>query len=102
MKLPRSLARPFQAGNDVDHRVRRVRQPGRQARLQGLALYIRGRSIASTDTALLLGEPIIRYRFPVGGLLVFLAADIVWRTAQFALKLRPSLGFSLTSYRKDS
>ena len=49
-----------------------------------------------------LGEPIIRYRFPVGGLLVFLAAGIVRRTAQFALKLRPSLGFSLTSYRKDS
>jgi hypothetical protein len=49
-----------------------------------------------------LGEPIIRYRFPVGGLLVFLAADIVWRTAQFQRELRPSLGFSLTSYRKDS
>ena len=38
-----------------------------------------------------LGEPIIRYRFPVGGLLVFLAADIVWRTAQSALKLPPRL-----------
>ncbi len=33
-----------------------------------------------------LGEPIIRYRFPVGGLLAFLASDLVWRTAQFALK----------------
>jgi hypothetical protein len=55
-----------------------------------------------------LGEPIIRYRFPVGGLLVFPAADIVWRTAQSALKLPPQagvlarLGFSLTSCRKDS
>jgi len=102
MKLPRSLARPFQAGHDVDHRVRRVRQPGRQVRLQGLALYIRAAALLLPMLPYVLGEPTIRYRFPVGGLLVFLAADIVWRTAQFALKLRPSLGFSLTSYRKDS
>lgn len=29
----------------------------------------------------ILGAPIVRYRFPIGGLLVFLAADLVWRTA---------------------
>jgi hypothetical protein len=34
-------------------------------------------------------QPIIRYRYPIGALLVFLAADMVWRTSAFLLK-RPS------------
>jgi hypothetical protein len=34
-------------------------------------------------------EPWIRYRYPIGGILVFLATDLVWRIAQFALR-RPS------------
>jgi hypothetical protein len=37
-----------------------------------------------------LGAPIVRYRFPVGGLLVFLAADLFWRMAPTASGL-PSL-----------
>jgi hypothetical protein len=34
-------------------------------------------------------QPIIRYRYPIGTLLVFLAADMVWRTSALLLK-RPS------------
>ncbi len=34
-------------------------------------------------------EPWIRYRYPIGGILVFLATDLVWRIALFALR-RPS------------
>jgi hypothetical protein len=37
----------------------------------------------------ILGEPVLRYRYPIGGVLVFLAADMVWRTMQAASK-RPS------------
>jgi hypothetical protein len=33
-----------------------------------------------------LGQPVLRYRYPVEGLLVFLAADMTWRTTKSALK----------------
>jgi hypothetical protein len=34
----------------------------------------------------ILGEPVLRYRYPIGGVLVFLTADMVWRTMQAASK----------------
>jgi hypothetical protein len=39
-------------------------------------------------------EPWVRYRYPIGGILVFLAADLVWRMAQPALKRPSRLPFS--------
>jgi hypothetical protein len=33
-----------------------------------------------------LAQPILRYRYPVGGFLVFLAADMVWRTSRSVLE----------------
>ena len=33
-----------------------------------------------------LAQPILRYRYPVGGLLVFLAADMAWRMTRSVLK----------------
>ncbi len=32
-----------------------------------------------------LGQPVVRYRYPVGGLLVFLAADMTWRASKSLL-----------------
>lgn len=97
-----------QAGHDVDHRVRRVRQPGRQTRLQGLALYIRGRSIASTDAALRPRRadhslPLPGWRaagFPRCGHRLAYGAVRVETAPQAGVLARRS--FSLTSYQMDS
>ena len=33
-------------------------------------------------------DPWVRYRYPVGGILVFLAADLIWRLAQSVVRRR--------------
>lgn len=43
-------------------------------------------------------EPVVRYHYPIGGLLVFLAADLVWRAALSALKRAPERRFSRASF----
>jgi hypothetical protein len=46
-------------------------------------------------------EPVVRYRYPIGGLLVFLAADLAWRAAGAALKRTPEQRFSRASFLAD-
>jgi hypothetical protein len=41
--------------------------------------------------------PLLRYRYPAGGLLVFLAADMAWRATDFVLRR-----LSSQSYVRDS
>jgi len=42
-------------------------------------------------------EPVVRYRYPISGLLTFLAADLAWRAAEAALKGASERRFSRAS-----
>jgi hypothetical protein len=49
-----------------------------------------------------LTEPFLRYRYPISGLLVFLAADVAWRALGFALKQPSSQALSRASFLTES
>jgi hypothetical protein len=48
----------------------------------------------------ILAEPVVRYRYPIGGVLVFLAADMVWR-ALGSVSRQPLSGASFLAESQD-